>query len=292
MPRSGGSSCSHVHISSSLGLKEYRFCAAVLLNGVSFLGGEKVEYSIRKLAQLAGISTRTLRYYDEIGLLIPARIGSNGYRVYGSKEVDLLQQILFYREMGLSLDEIKKIVLSKDFDAKGALESHLLSLLGKREQLSRLIETVEKSISAMKGETDMKDKEKFAGFKAKMLRENEEKYGEEIRKHYGEATVTASNDQFQKMTPEQYAAMEKLTDMLHKTLKEAYQQGDPSGELAQKACEMHKQWLLYFWSHYFKEAHRGIAQMYVDDPRFTEYYDQIAEGCAAFLRDALLIYCR
>lgn len=80
-----------------------------------------MEYSINKLAKLAGVSTRTLRYYDEIGLLSPERISSNGYRVYGQKEVDLLQQILFYRELGVSLDEIKNIVWSKDYDGIAAL---------------------------------------------------------------------------------------------------------------------------------------------------------------------------
>ncbi len=75
-----------------------------------------MKYTINKLAKLAGVSTRTLRYYDEIGLLRPARMSSNGYRVYGQKEVDRLQQILFYRELGVPLEEIKKILSSKEFD--------------------------------------------------------------------------------------------------------------------------------------------------------------------------------
>ena len=70
-----------------------------------------MEYSINKLAKLAGISTRTLRYYDEIGLLCPLRVSGNSYRVYGQREVDLLQQILFYRELGLPLDVIKNIMM-------------------------------------------------------------------------------------------------------------------------------------------------------------------------------------
>ena len=81
-----------------------------------------VEYSINKLSKLAGISTRTLRYYDEIGLISPKRINSNGYRVYGQKEVDLLQRILFFRELKMPLDEIKRIMQSKDFDDTVALQ--------------------------------------------------------------------------------------------------------------------------------------------------------------------------
>jgi len=87
-----------------------------------------MEYSINKLAKLAGITTRTLRYYDEIGLLSPQRISSNGYRVYAQKEVNLLQQILFYRELGVQLDEIKNIVWSENYDEFASLQDHLSAL--------------------------------------------------------------------------------------------------------------------------------------------------------------------
>lgn len=135
-----------------------------------------MEYSINKLAKLAGVSTRTLRYYDEIGLLSPERISNNDYRVYGQKEVDLLQQILFYRELGVSLDEIKNIVWSKDYDGIAALQGHLSALKAKKEQIELLITNVEKTIAASKGEITMSNKEKFEGFKQKMLDENEKQY--------------------------------------------------------------------------------------------------------------------
>jgi len=80
-----------------------------------------------------------------------------------------------------------------------------------------------------------------------------------------------------------------LTELKHLNIR--VQVGDPSSELAQKACEIHKKWLCYFWDSYSKEAHLGVTQMYVDDPRFTEYYDKIVPGCAVFLRDAVNIYC-
>lgn len=250
-----------------------------------------MEYTINQLSKLAGVTTRTLRHYDALGLLTPSR-SMNGYRMYGQKEVDLLQHILFYREMGVPLKEIKKMVLSPDFDEKAALIDHLASLYAKKEQLTRLIETVEKSIAAMKGETTMRDIEKFDGFKEKMLLENEEKYGEELRARYGEDTVNASNNKFKNMTKEQYAETEKLSAALHETLKAAFLQGDPGSDLAQKACAIHKEWLCYFWNSYSKEAHIGVTQLYVDDPRFTAYYDKIAVGCAAFLRDAVRIFCK
>ena len=94
------------------------------------------------------------------------------------------------------------------------------------------------------------------------------------------------------MTNKQYEEAQKLSEELNDMLRVAGEIGDPASELAQKVCEKHKQWLCYYWGTYSKEAHLGVAQMYVDDPRFTEYNDKIAEGAALFLRDALQIYCR
>ena len=88
-----------------------------------------MEYTVQKLAQLAGVSSRTLRYYDEIGLLKPARINSSGYRIYGSAEIDKLQQILFYRELGVELEKIKKIIHSSSFDSLKALQEHRTKLM-------------------------------------------------------------------------------------------------------------------------------------------------------------------
>jgi len=255
-------------------------------------GGDRMEYTISKFAKLAGVSTRTLRYYDEFGLLSPVRVSSNGYRVYGQEEIDRLQQILFYRELGVPLDEIKRILLSKDFDRQAALENHLSSLRAKRKQLDILIANVEKTIKAAKGEIVMSDQEKFEGFIQKMIDDNEQQYGEEVRAKFGNESVDRSNAKLKGMSKGQYEELERLTTELNETLKAAFEQGDPASELAQKACELHKKWLCYFWDSYSKEAHIGVAQMYVDDPRFTAYYDKIAVGCAAFLRDAILIYCR
>jgi len=250
-----------------------------------------MEYTINKLAKLASISTRTLRYYDELGLLSPSRSSSNGYRIYGQKEIDKLQHILFYRELGLPLEEIKHIISSEDFDVTDALHAHLSALLAKRNQLDVLITNVQKTLLSTKGEIKMTDKEKFKGFTQQLINDNEAKYGEEIRKKYSDDIVDAANTKVKGMTKEQYTEVEALSAKLNEGLKAAFEQGDPASELAQKACELHKKWLCYFWDSYTKEAHIGVAQMYVDDPRFTAYYDKIAVGCATFLRDAVVIYC-
>lgn len=114
---------------------------------------------MQKLAELAGISTRTLRYYDEFGILKPARINSSGYRIYGRTEVDLLQQILFYRELGLSLERIKAIMTEPSFDGAKALREHHDKLLEKRQQLDLLIANVEKTLAQKEGRITMSDTE-------------------------------------------------------------------------------------------------------------------------------------
>jgi len=250
-----------------------------------------LEYTINKLSKLAGVSTRTLRYYDEINLLKPVRINSNNYRIYGQKEIDLLQQILFYRELGVSLEDIRDIVTSPDYDAGKTLENHLTALLAKRNQLDLLIANVKKTISTSEGETIMSDKEKFEGFKQKLIDENENNYGDEIRTKYGDDVVNSSNAKVKGMTPEQYAESERLRQETDDTLKAAFEMGDPAGALAQKACELHKKWLCFFYDKYSKDYHKGLAEMYVADERFKAYYDKIAQGCAEFLRDAINIYC-
>ncbi|HAA08221.1 MAG TPA: MerR family transcriptional regulator, partial [Syntrophomonas sp.] len=116
------------------------------------------------------------------------------------------------------------------------------------------------------------------------------KYGKEIRKKYGDEAVDKSNRKLKGMTQEQYAQFEKLGQMVLDTLKEALPTGDPASELAQKTADLHRQWLSFSWDKYSKEAHAGLAQMYVDDERFTAYYDQVQPGAAEFLRDAILIY--
>lgn len=249
-----------------------------------------MEYTVQKLGRLAGISARTIRYYDEIGILKPARISSSGYRIYGQKEVDLLQQILFYRELGVDLDSIKKIVTAPSFDGAKALREHHIKLLAKREQLDILIKNVEKTIALTEGRIEMTDSEKFEGFKQKLIEENEAKYGKEIKEKYGDDVIDKSNAYFKNMSKEDFDRMNSLSEQVLEMLAEAVKTGDPSGPLGQKAADLHKQWISLCWGHYNKEAHANLAQMYVDDERFTAYYDKVQPGAAVFLRDAVKIY--
>jgi hypothetical protein len=135
----------------------------------------------------------------------------------------------------------------------------------------------------------MTDKEKFEGFKKQMIDDNEAKYGDEIRAKYGDEVVNRSYEKLKNMTKEEYEEVTRLADEVLATLAEAFANGDPASEIAQKTAELHKQWLTYFWSEYSKEAHAGLAQMYVDDERFKAYYEK-QPGMTEFLRDAIHIY--
>ncbi|MCU9594424.1 MerR family transcriptional regulator [Caldibacillus thermolactis] len=249
-----------------------------------------MEYTIQKLARLAGVTTRTLRYYDKIGLLKPARINSSGYRIYGQNEVNLLQQIMFYRELGLQLETIKEIIHDPSFNRKNALKEHLQQLIAKRKQIDLLIEIVKKTIKHEEGRIQMSDQEKFEGFKKRLVEENEKKYGDEVRERWGEEALKASNQKVLNMSQEDYEKVTKLAEDVNQTLAKAMETGDPASEIAQRAADLHKQWLTFYWKEYSKKAHVGLAQMYVDDERFKAYYDKVKPGAAEFLRDAILVY--
>lgn len=252
-----------------------------------------MEYTVNELALLAGVSVRTLHYYDEIGLLRPLRIAENGYRIYGPNEVDQLQQILFYRELEVPLKKIKEMLGAPDYDRKKELEAQLAALTQRKEQMEQLIGNIRRTIDMLEGEISMSDAEKFEGLKQKTVDNNEAAYGEEIRKRYGDDIVDASNAKLKAMSREQWKEAQALEESIKETLKKALASGDPAGEIAQRACDMHRRWLCMFWKEgmYSKEAHKALIEGYIADERFTAYYDKIAPGCTKFLRDAVEIYC-
>lgn len=250
-----------------------------------------MEYTTQMLAKLSGVSTRTLRYYDEIGLLAPAGRRDSGYRFYGEKEVDALQQILFYRELGLELSEIQEILDSPDYDRKGALKEHLKKLKAKRNRIDMLITNVTKTIKKEEGKITMTDTEKFQGLKKEMIEKNEKQYGAEVREKYGDESVNESNAKLMRLTEPEYKAMEQLGNEIKRTLEDAVTNGiSPKSETGEKVKEMHKEWLSYTWTSYSKEAHIGLVQMYTADERFQKYYDEDVAGCAEFLKEAVEQY--
>ncbi len=250
-----------------------------------------MEYTIKQLSTLAGVSTRTLRYYHTLGLLSPHHVTQAGYRVYGGEQVDRLQQILFYRELGFELSAIKAALDDPAFEGSRALERHLEALFRRREQLDSLIATVQKTIETVKGGKIMTDREKFECFKRGAIAENEAQYGLEIRSRYGDETVEKSNKMFAGMSEEAYRKMTALGEEIQSALEEAVRAGKkPGSPEGRSIAAKHKDWLQFTWPSYSEEAHRGLGAMYVADERFTAYYDKNVPGCAVFLRDAIAAY--
>ena len=231
-----------------------------------------MEYTTQGLAKLAKISTRTLRYYDEIGLLSPIRKSSNGYRIYGEKEVDRLQQILIYKDMGIPLLTIKEMMENPEYNQLKLLEEHLKELKKQQEEMELRINYVNATIGYLKGERKMSDKQKF------------EIYEKEAREKYGDEAVEYSKEQ------SKLSRVQELEEEIKTALKEAVEEGNPEGELAQKACALHQEWIKCHWKTYSKEAHLGLCQMYLQDSRFYEYYEKVAPKCADFLLEAMKIY--
>ncbi len=247
-----------------------------------------MEYSIQQLSRLSGVTTRTLRWYDEIGLLKPGRVAPSGYRYYGPEQVDRLQDILYYRALGVELAHIRECLDDPAFDRLAALRRHLADLQARKAQLEKLIASVEQTIGCEERKEIMSDQEKFAAFKERIVQQNEAQYGQEARQKYGDAAVDRSQSALRGMTQEQFDAWNQLDAQLRRRLEQAVQAGlSPDSEEGKEICAMHRRWLQGTDPKLTPAKHKGIAELYVLDERFTAYYDRQQPGCARFLRDAV-----
>jgi DNA-binding transcriptional MerR regulator len=243
-------------------------------------------YTVKQLASLAGVSVRTLHYYDEIGLLKPSSVGGNGYRNYGEEAVLKLQQILFYREMELSLDEIKAVTGRPDFDVLSALRSHRQALQGRVERLERLIQTVDHTIAHLKGNESMSAKGLFEGFSE----EEQEKYALEAEQMYDPETVRASNRKWKEYSPAKKESILAEGKAIFSDLAAAMPKGAGSAEVQVVIDRWHRH-MQNFWSP-SDEQLLGLADLYNDDPRFKANYDRVHPKLAEFMREAVKVYVK
>ncbi|MGE5224066.1 MAG: MerR family transcriptional regulator [Omnitrophica WOR_2 bacterium] len=241
-------------------------------------------FTVKKLAQLAGISRRTLHYYDEIGLLKPSRIGNNGYRYYGEEALLRLQQILLYRELDLPLENIKEIMEGPDFDVLSALENHKEKLSQRILQLELLINTVDHTIDHLKGKTEMSTKQFFEGFSD----EQQEEYAKEAMQMYDPATVKASTQKWKNYTAAEKQHISEEGNAFYESFLLAMPKGPASPE-AQASVERWRRHIEYFWVPNDQQL-LGLSNGYNDDPRFKENFDKIHPGLAAFIREAVKVY--
>ena len=246
-----------------------------------------MEYSIGALAKRAGVTTRTLRWYDEIGLLKPVRTDEALQRFYGEREAARLWDILFYRSLGMELSEIRECLDNPDFDRGEALRKHLDTLREQKARLDGLIRAVEHEIGIQEG--NMGKKRDFEAFKRQAVEENERRYGKEVRAKYGDAEADAANARMMNKTEDEYDEWTALDGEILGRLEAAVSAGvTVQSEEGREIARLHAKWIAHMMHGYDIQRHRGIVHLYVADERFTAYYDKKVSGCAAFLRDAVL----
>ena len=242
-------------------------------------------YTVKQLADLAGVTTRTLHYYDEIGLLKPTSVGENGYRHYGKEAALRLQQILFYRELDVSLGEIRKILDAPEFDVQLALRSHRSALRARVERLSRLIETIDRTVEHMRGERTMGAGELFVGFDE----ETQRRYEEEASRLWGEKHVKESRRRWDSYSKEKRAAILAEGGAIYQDLV-AHLGEDPAHEAVQQAIARWHQNLRYFYEP-TPEILRGLGQAYSQHPQFRATFTRMHPDLPDFLTAAIEHYC-
>lgn len=242
-------------------------------------------YTVRQVADLAGVTPRTLHHYDSIGLLKPSSVGGNGYRYYGEEALLRLQQILVYRELGMDLDHIGRLMGKKDFSVVRALEAHRTALARRIERLQRLVTTVDRTIATQKGETTMRDEELFAGLTAQ-----EKEYAEEALEKWDPEVVKESNRRYTRLSEAEKKALKDEQASVHADWARLI--GTDPGSLAARAMvERWRNSIAFFYTPTV-EGLVGLARMYNDDPRFRAVYDRVDPRLAAYIRDCVEAYFR
>lgn len=245
-----------------------------------------MDYSVKQLADLAGVSRRTLHYYDEIGLLRPTSVGSNGYRSYGEQALLRLQQVLFYRELGLELEAIRQILDRPGFDVTRALQEHRRSLGQRIQRLEGLISTIDRTLRYMSRETTMGVDELFKGFDE----ETQTRYELEAAQRWGEDIVKESRRRWGSYSEERKQAIFDEAGDIYRRLASLVG-GDSAGDQVQTLVSAWHQNLRHFYEP-DRDILLGLAQAYADDPRFAAFFARLDPGLPAFLRQAIEHYVR
>ena len=243
-------------------------------------------YTVKQLSDLAGVSRRTLHHYDEIGLLKPAGHGENRYRYYDDAGLLRLQQILFYRELGLSLAEIQDILDQAEFDVLQALQTHKRALQERIMRLNRLIVTVDKTILHVKGEKKMNDNEIFGGFSEAQ----QEEYAQQARQRWDPEKVDQSMKLWKSYSPEKKQQVLAEGQAIYQDILGLMQDGKSPGSAEVQAC------LVRWHAHirYFYEPNwatlRGLGQMYASSPEFRANFEKMHPDLPDFLNEAIQVY--
>lgn len=246
-------------------------------------------YGVAELAKLSGLTERTLRYYDQIGLLVPKR-ADNGYRMYDSSDVRKLQHIMVLRSCGMELSDISTILSGTNADLSAYLKEHISRLERQRHEITCTIAASRDMLGRLERMRGMDDEEMFEQLKRDSVVRFEEEYGEEARSRYGDEAIDSANERMLSMSKKAWDMKEELERRIKDQLIVAMQTGDPTSPEAVMLAEMHAQWIRVHWGEdaYTPEAHVQLAKGYLKDPRFIEYYDgPCGEGATKFLYEAI-----
>ncbi|MDK2980348.1 MAG: hypothetical protein PWQ55_695 [Chloroflexota bacterium] len=245
----------------------------------------KKTYTIKQIADMAGVTTRTIRYYDEIDLLKPVEVHSNGYRYYDRSSMLKLQQIMFFRELDLPLEDIREIVNRKDFDMLDALKKHHLSLETQQERLKRLLHTLDQTIESLTDSSEISEEEYFRGF-------DQSEYEEEVRARWGQTSYFAESQQkWTSYSPQQQEELKNRGAQLINDMVGSNPNAKPEDAHIQQAVGDYFEYLNRYFYTCDLDFFRGLADMWVADPRFAANYERVRPGGAAFVREAVHYYC-
>lgn len=242
-------------------------------------------YTINQLARLSGVSVRTLHYYDEIGLLKPSFVMTNGYRQYERPELLRLQHILFFRELDFPLAEIQRLLDAPDFDMASALRKHKQSIEVKRDRLGRVLATIDKTMDELTKGTTMKDEELYDGLTGEL-----KEHQREAQERWGQTEAwRQSRERTKHWTKADYAKIAEDGKKFTQQLADTMDQGATSPEF-QALIKHHHAGIEVFYDCPLA-MYRNLGQMYVDDPRFAAYYNKFRPGLNVVVRDAIAYYC-
>jgi DNA-binding transcriptional MerR regulator len=247
-----------------------------------------MSWSIVEVARHAGVSSRTLRHYDDVGLVPPAYVGANGYRYYDEDALLRLQEVLLLRELGLPLDAIGRI-LDGTADRTAVLREHHAALLAERDRLGRLAETVGRTIAMREGGTAMGPEELFEGFDADTQRE----YEAELVDRFGPAAQEKIDESWRRIGQMTKADADRVqADLATRDAAYGALLDDgvaPDDPRTQAVTASHYAWVCQFWTP-DAEAFAGLGDLYVDSPDFHARYDAVRPGLAEYVRDAMAVY--
>lgn len=254
---------------------------------------ESKKYGVKELANLSGVSIRTLHHYDKIGLLKPSSRTEAGYRYYEEKELLRLQQILFYKELDFPLKEIGLLLDDPDFDHVKALQQHRKALENRQKRISSLLETIDSTIDHLKTGTIMTDPEMlYEGLPKEMgtsyRQEAIDEYGEEVVSHAEQELMKLGKDGFKQLQ----ADFEQLNQELFATRNEPCE-----SSTVQQLIARHYKIIRQFWGTSNSEdnqaeAYAGLGTLYVNDPRFTKVNGKEEPEFAEFLKKAMEYYAK